>query len=261
MKHSNAVQASLLLALIAGSSVTEAARERIVVRNYGIRFKVDWWDDGRVLPYRVRFRKKGVASRYVFDAGGRLRLLYVDDAAYQFTIIVQAGGEAVDVQALSSSSDRMLSTPNGADVDHHRRRLYDCSDCEETWDTICEVGLADVCYWVGKAEDVFTADTQKSIRRMCNWFGKECTTSAETTCDGICIEGGAFDFRGRKRVPQQGCVFNPGRLGTVSIPLCCATKSNGIGYTRRNTTLFKMNDCDDMRSLSPTSRRYTASHL
>ena len=199
MKYENAAIASLLLAFIAGIAVTEAARERITVKNHGIKFNVDWWDNGREEPYRVSFNKNGVSSKYTFDAAGRLTSLEVDDAEYQFTMAIEADGDTAGVQSLSAPADRMLlpmhEDPEGDEMefDHHRRRLYDCSDCEQTWDTMCDIGLADVCYWVGREADTFTQDAKTSIKKMCIKFAKECNTSAETTCDGMCIEGG-LDF-------------------------------------------------------------------
>ena len=205
MKQSNTAQASLLLALIAGIAVTNATRERITVKNHGIKFKVDWWDDGRTDPYRVSFTKQDVSSEYFFDAAGRLKSLNVDDAVYQFTMAMEAVGDTAGVQSLSAPADRMLHSMeddpelNEMEFDHHRRRLYDCSDCEETWDTMCDIGLEDVCYWVGKATNLFTSDAQISIKRMCTKFAKECLKSAETTCEGMCTEGG-MSFRGGQQI-------------------------------------------------------------
>ena len=198
MKLSNAEQVALVFALIGGVAVSEATKERITVKNHGINFKVDWWDDGRINPYQVSFTKNDVPSEYTFDAAGRLKLVYVDGDGYQFTMFLKAGGDALAVQSLAGPVDRMLlSMQEEMEVDEmeidHRRRLYDCSDCERTWDAMCDVGLEDVCYWVGLETDLFSEDTQISIKKMCKKFTKECTVSAEAICEEICTEGG-FGF-------------------------------------------------------------------
>ena len=213
MRLSNTAQALLLLALMGGIALTEAAKERITVKNHGIKFKVDWWDDGRTDPYRVSFTKKNVVSKYTFDAAGRLTLLYVDDDGYIFTMAIQAGiGDMAEVQSMSAPPDRMLiSMPEDKEADEMKmdrgRRLYDCPDCEQTWDTICDIGLKDVCYWVGLEIDIFTLKTVTSIELMCKKFTKECTRSATTTCEGICTEGG-FHLRGGKTCAKVRLLFS-----------------------------------------------------
>lgn len=85
MTSSKAVEASVLIALIAGIAVTEATRERLTVRNHVITFKIDCWDDGRTDPYRVWPTTNAVSSKYTFDAARRLPLLYVDEAGHAFS--------------------------------------------------------------------------------------------------------------------------------------------------------------------------------
>lgn len=206
MKPSKAVRASVLIALIAEIAVTEATRERITVKNHGVKFKVDWWDDGRAYPYRVWFTKNLVSSKYTFDAAGRLAQLYVDEAGYTFS---------TDTGEVQPVSDRMLlsgqqetqadETEMEMEMEMEHRRLYDCPDCEQTWDTMCDIGLEDVCYWANEEVDLFNDDTVTSLNKMCIKFTKECTTSAETTCQGMCTEGGfRFSFRRERESAHYG---------------------------------------------------------
>ena len=44
----------------------------------------------------------------------------------------------------------------------HRRHLYGCSDCENTWDTMYDVGLADVCAVVASGE--LTGDVRTAVK-------------------------------------------------------------------------------------------------
>ena len=178
MRISTAAQSTLLLGLLAGCYVTEAARNRITVTKYKTNHRIDWWDDGRKEPYRVTFWKFGLKSVYRFGESGNLRSLTVQDRQYTFP---------ADIVTRMLVSDEEDQTEDG--IHSSRRRLFPCADCEETWDTLCDVGLADVCFLHEFPQEDFNDDAVKSLRRMCTAFGAACETSAFDTCEGQCIGG------------------------------------------------------------------------
>eukprot|EP00904_Undaria_pinnatifida_P006370 jgi/Undpi1/2863/HiC_scaffold_14.g06240.m1 len=190
MKMPGASHASLLLAIIAGCSVSEAERHRLIVRSNRTNYKIDWWDNGRADPYRIIFKKNGVKSVYKFLESGSLSTLTIGNTRYTFS---QSAG-SLEVQSSEDISSRMLLAPgdeSANEVHSGHRRLYDCPDCEETWDTLCDVGIEEVCYWVELLPSVFYWDAQYSLTVMCTAMGAACDTSAADTCEGQCIEGPA----------------------------------------------------------------------
>ena len=196
MKKSSAAQVPLVLVLIAGCFVAEAARDRITVRSFRTNYRIDRWDDGRAEPYRVIFRKFGFKSTYTFEESGSLKTLTVGDTQYTFSSASEVGdGTPGGVQASSPGSRMLLASQAEAGQEAHseQRRLYDCTDCEETWENLCGVGIVDVCSWVPLLPNVFTEDAQSSLTIMCNALGAACETSAFDTCKGRCIEGDQFE--------------------------------------------------------------------
>lgn len=114
--------------------MAEAARNRITVRSFRTNYKIDWWGDGRVEPYRVIYNKFSLKSIYTFEASGSLKTLTVGNTQYTFNPSIEANG-TVEVQEFSTES-RMLRASEDDEaiegVDSDFRRLYDCEDCEET---------------------------------------------------------------------------------------------------------------------------------
>lgn len=193
MRMSSAVQSSLLLVLMVGCFLAEAARFRITVRKNRTNYRIDWWDDGREEPYRIIFRKSGVRSDYRFEESGRLSTLTIEDTQYTFTSNLEAANGSPEVQASTTGSRMLLASEEyGALEEAHfdHRRLYECADCENTWDTLCSVGIVDVCFWVPLLPSIFDEDAQFSLTTMCTALGSACdTTPASDTCEGECIEG------------------------------------------------------------------------
>ena len=178
MGFQGVVQASVLFLLIAECFAQTASRNRITVKSYKTNYRVDSWDDGRDEPYRVTFWKFGLKSVYLFDVEGNLRSLTTRDTT-TFTF-----GEVVGF--------RMLNVPNDEVVEEVRSDLSSliaCTDCEVTWNTLCEVGLPEVCLWDENPRVDFNADAIDSVRRMCSAFGNACETSAADTCAGQCTAG------------------------------------------------------------------------
>lgn len=194
-----------------------AAQETLTVTKGGTTFEVDWYDDARENPYTVSFRHRRADSLYSFDALGVLRQLDIDDVTYTFsyagdeTMAVDDGSQSIVVDDIGS---RMLRETRDGELEivqmhdegelygifeaavgfHHRRRLYACHDCEQTWDTVCDCGIDTVCDLVptlgSRAYRRFwTRDAKRSIRVMCRKFGKACRTSGERTCRGQCTDG------------------------------------------------------------------------
>lgn len=178
MRMSNAGHVSLLLVLGVGSFVTEAAKDTITVRTSDTIYWVDRFDDGRDEPYQVLLWSFGQDSAtYTFEESGQLKTLTAGNTKYTFT--TSTGSRML----LASAAEAVEDTPSD------RRRLFDCADCEETWDNLCGVGIVDVCGWVELLPNVFNEDAQSALTRMCRGFGAACDTSAFDTCEGQCTEG------------------------------------------------------------------------
>ena len=108
MGLSSAAYVPLLLLLVVGF-VAEATRHRITVKSFKTKYRIDWWDDGRVEPYRVIFRKFGLKSIYTFEESGSLKTLTVGNTQYTFSPSGEVGDGPQEVQA-SNTGSRMLLT-------------------------------------------------------------------------------------------------------------------------------------------------------
>lgn len=176
--------------------MTEAARDTLIVREQHIVFRIAWWDDGRVEVYEVYFTAYGISSIYTFDASGRLTTLKVADTRFTLERDIETAIVAPEVQSSSIPPNiglrKLHIEQDGAMEDSafsYRQRLFSCTDCEETWDTLCNISLVDVCFWADVPPYVFTKDAQISLLTMCSAFGTICKTSAGTACSAICLDG------------------------------------------------------------------------
>lgn len=87
--------------------------------------------------------------------------------------------------------DGMQDEVDGAAVvaGFDRRQSFDCDDCEETLDTLCFTGLADVCFLADFLLSFFSEDGQASLLTMCTDFGEACETPAYELCEDTCVDG------------------------------------------------------------------------
>lgn len=176
MGLSRAVQASVLLSLVAACVGQEtASRNRITDRTWRTNYRVDSWDDGRDDLYRVTFWKFGLKSVYLFNIDGHVTFLTARDTLY--TLDVDVGSRMLHVPSTEALEDVHFDL-SGLKID--------CPVCEVTWNTLCDVGLPEVCFLHNNPLDVFDNDAIDSVRRMCSSFGEACRTSASETCDGQC---------------------------------------------------------------------------
>lgn len=82
--------------MLAGTvSVTEAAKERLTVEEDGISFKIDRYDDGRRIPYRLVFKEDGARSTYKFDTAGMVTNIKVGTQKYKVSFWVRVAGGVV----------------------------------------------------------------------------------------------------------------------------------------------------------------------
>lgn len=184
MRRPSIALAVVVLALSAGPG--RAAIHKITVRNFGATFRVAWWDDGRIEPYRISSAEKGVYSTYTFDAFGGLVLITVDGEEF----VIGEAAQTLDGigSAMPLSIQEELGNGDTA-LDHHHPLLYDCSDCRQTWNTMCDIGLEAVCN-LSDQNTYFPAGVpQTAVALMCEKFGNECQASARQTCANICTEG------------------------------------------------------------------------
>lgn len=79
MKFHSAAIASLLLAMPFGVS---AARNGIAVTENDIEFDVDYFDDGRVRPYRVIFWENA-RNLFDFDTSGIVQIIKIGTERYR----------------------------------------------------------------------------------------------------------------------------------------------------------------------------------
>ena len=171
-------QASNLITLAALLLTAEAqSRRRISVRTYRTNYRVDTWDDGRDELYRVTFWKFGLKSVYTFDAGGHVRTLKARDTLYTFDL-------AAPTRMLMDSADDALE-----DVETDLTPAIDCSTCETTWNTLCDVGLTEVCLLNVDNPADFNNDAVDSVRRFCSAVGAACQRTASDVCGDQCDQG------------------------------------------------------------------------
>eukprot|EP00904_Undaria_pinnatifida_P013073 jgi/Undpi1/8897/HiC_scaffold_25.g11359.m1 len=146
-----------------------------------------WWDNGRDEPYRMAFNKRDIYSAYTFDTNGKLQTITVEGVEQTFSTSIKAPDGTWD-----NASRKLLAMQEDMESDEmefgdHHRRLYGCSDCENTWDTMCNVGLADVCAVVASGE--LTGDARTAVKIFCTKFTKECdAASGEEICADDCTE-------------------------------------------------------------------------
>lgn len=178
MRLSGAAQAPVVRALATvDTTVPAPSRNRISVRTYRTNYRVDTWDDGREDLYRVTYWKFGLKSVYTFDIEGHVKTLTARDTMYTFDLTVPS-------RMLVTSSDNAIE-----DVDIDPSAAIGCPTCVVTWNTLCNVGLTEVCFLNENNPVEFDQDAQDSVRRFCGAVGAACQTSAFDTCDGQCVEG------------------------------------------------------------------------
>ena len=183
MRLSSVTQASTLLTLSALFLTAEAqSRRRISVRTYRTNYRVDTWDDGRDELYRVTYWKFGLKSVYTFDAGGHVRTLTARDTLYTFD--------------LADPSRMLMGSTEGAmeDVETDLTPAIDCATCETTWNTLCDVGLTEVCFLNENNPTDFDNDAANSVRRFCGAVGAACERTASDVCGNQCEQGEMHDI-------------------------------------------------------------------
>lgn len=183
----------VLSVLIAGISVGEAARHRITERYDGIQFKLDWFDDERSLPYQAFYRTGGITSTYMFDSNGIVKEFKVDGETY--AVKHKRNGKIKKVKhtsrrrSLAGDGEDGLDETDGRELTtavDGRRRLYDCYDCELTWEMIRDYGVDSICDLVAFASSV-TDEAADSIDLFCETFGEMFDAmSAYSVCSDMC---------------------------------------------------------------------------
>ena len=126
----------------------------------------------------MTYWKFGLKSVYTFDAAGHVKTLTARNTMYTFDLDVPSR------MLVTSSDDAIEDAP-----DFEADAEIGCSTCEVTWNTLCDVGLAEVCYLDENNPVGFDDDAEDSVRRFCSAIGAACETSAFATCDGQCAEG------------------------------------------------------------------------
>lgn len=206
MTHTVSVMTSALAALMACCPFTLATKETMEVTQSGKTFTVDWYDDGRSNPYKVRFTKNSVSSVYTFDSSGRLKKLKAGSGKYKFNwesitsdVTVKSGAESMTLNAgsrmlgIDIQEKNVMHEVDAETTSLGHRRLYECDDCEETWETLCDNGIYTVCFWVPYLETLgffWSSDAKASMKTMCTKFGNACDALPPSdACNGWCTDG------------------------------------------------------------------------
>ena len=213
------IVAPLLPLLLAGSRLVAGSdRDRVRVSHEGTTFLVDRYYDGRDIPYHVTFTDP-FKSVYKFDAEGSVTDIKADGETYE--VIYKSNGKLKKVKDTTTTDRRYLGAAEGGEIegggrggadaadgdtlreaqgqeqegpapaerasDGHRR-LYDCEDCEQTWDVLCDGGLTTVCNLEGYGSPL-QPTAEMSIALFCDNFSSACAHfSASDVCDGECEE-------------------------------------------------------------------------
>lgn len=190
--------ASFTCGVLAAICFVEAAIEQVHLKEDGIKFKVQLNTNSAKYPYRVVFNDDGVRSVYLFTPEGKVNVLKAGTEKYKskydadglLTKVNRIDAAARMLLPASPSAVRAPSTSGEDRVtgDSERRRLYTCDDCEQTYDTICSVGVDSVCA-LQYFSSVLGASGAASVKAMCSSFRTAChSTSATDACDGECEE-------------------------------------------------------------------------
>lgn len=191
----------------------EAASDTMTVGASGVSFSLERYDDGREAPYTVTFTEDSTQSTYTLSTAGFVTDIVVGSEEYE--VLYESDGEDLsEVRLASSGGRRGLLAPDaegheqeeagggmlvgGGDGQselgsstnqgrrRHRRRLYGCDDCVETWDAVCDDGIPSVCDLVDYGSPISPA-AEASITTMCEVMGRACSKSGGTeTCAGQC---------------------------------------------------------------------------
>lgn len=200
--------AYLLGAVLFDISIFAAAdKERLIVREGGVKFTFLTFDDGRSKPYKIRFKDSNVKSLYIFGEEGDVTLIKVGGVRYKVRDTGVTGRKltAETKQALvphtgwvlADESQEELETLFDEEPSLEHRRLYACSECEETWDVMCGQGLETVCELVDYGSP-FNAEAEASIATLCGNFGDACSSlTAEAGCEDQCEGDGGPGKRTR----------------------------------------------------------------
>lgn len=83
MKMLSTTRVSLLGAMLASVSVSDAVRETLSVTEAGIDFTVVAFDDGRVRPLRIRFTPDDTISSFTFNRDDEIAIIRVGGERYR----------------------------------------------------------------------------------------------------------------------------------------------------------------------------------
>lgn len=199
--------------LLGGIPNVGAQTGTITVPFEGVDYVVDRYDDLGEPSFEVTFNDFDFTSVYEFDLNGFVKILSADNERYRF--LYRSNGNLRRVRLLSSR--RQLGeeeeiegdVPDMVQVDEtdpavmgvlgettpapgFRRRLFeDCGACLQTWDTVCDNGVATVCNLQDYGSPILSTG-EVSIDVFCNDFGTLCNDlTADYVCQAEC--GGVID--------------------------------------------------------------------
>lgn len=198
--------AAAVLLLAAAFPATQATPlwEKLQATEEDVSFNVGFRDGGYTKPYRMKFIEDGVRSVYKFTADGCVSNIKVGSERYE-PIFDNSNGDVTGVVQTSTSGRRNLfevAEDGEEDAEEEevvsvlgRRRLYECDDCVDTWDAVCDEGVPCVCELLNFASELSDA-AEKSMTTVCETFGSACSgSSGSEACDGQC-EGGEEESTG-----------------------------------------------------------------
>lgn len=169
-------------------SVTKATSGKIVVEQGNTTFTLIGNVDGRKKPYKIRFKEEGVKSGFKLDSEGLVKVVVVGSEKYK--VVHNSEGDLVRVKNISSGSARYLKDQEMDTAEQaiqpatlgrrRRRRLYDCLDCYNMWDVMCNNGRESVCELASLGTDVLS-ETALGAGGTCATRSNSCATLSTAT--------------------------------------------------------------------------------
>lgn len=163
--------AAIVLFIATVISVKEATADKIVVEEGTTTFAIFGYDDGRYKPYKIRFKKDSVVSKFKYNDEGLVKVVIVGSEKYK--VVYDSNGNLVKVKVVSSGRRYLLGEETG-DIQQLiqrgtiGRRLYDCGECYNTWDVVCSTGHESVCNLASLDTDRLSDAAVEAISTLCD---------------------------------------------------------------------------------------------
>ena len=204
-KASASLTTPFLCGLLLAGVRTVSAQTGTIYETFGdVEYAVDRYDTADQPRFEVSFTDFDITSNYKFDVNGFVKTIKADSEKY--TMTYRANGKLRRVRRRSSR--RQLEEQDAADmsmvgetmpftkgvVDEMtpasaaRRRLFECDECLQTWDVVCDNGVDTVCRLDDYGNPILSAG-EVSINTFCDGFATLCSErTSDDVCQDVCGE-------------------------------------------------------------------------